>query len=339
MPSMQIPSSRLQAKNFPSIGRSSFGSLLGGFGSAAAGSILGGLTSAIQGRKQRKFQREMLERQQAFAREMWQKQTEYNSPQNQRKMLEEAGYNAQLMNSGQAGYAASSAPSPAVSGSYQPMNAAEPLAQFGATAVSALTAKRGQDVSLFTELTKAFNQADSIRNQNARWQVQSTIENELKALAFDQFDIQATEAQARIGQMAANAAFLEMQKNAIPFRVANETVSVLTDVLNGASYRSLNDAKINTEKEYQEYLRSQTLGQNILNILNGRQVPEALAAVKYWKEHPEELDDYISKIIDMPYYNMFWQNWRNFGGAFADILDGLVQFGPKGAKGANRSRR
>lgn len=336
MPSMQIPSSRLQAKNFPSVGSSSFGSLLGGLGSAAAGSILGGITSAIQGNRQRKFQREMLEKQQAFAREMWQKQADYNSPKNQRKMLEEAGYNAQLMNSGQAGYSVGSAPSPAVSGSYQPMNVAESLSQFGSTAVSALTAKRGQDVSLFTELTKALNQADSIRNQNSRWQVQSTIENELKTLAFNQFEIQATEAQARIGQLAANASFLEMQKNAIPFRVANETISVLTEVLNGASYRSLNNAKITTEKEYQGYLRSQTSGQDILNILNGRQVPEALAAVKYWKEHPQELDDYISKIIDMPYYNMFWQNWRNFGGSFGDILDGLGQFGPKGAKGSRR---
>lgn len=325
---MRIPDSRLQARNFPSLGGMSFGSMLSGIGSSAAGGLLGGLVSGIQARKQRKFQREMLQRQQDFAREMWQNQADYNSPVNQRKMLEEAGYNPQLMNSGQAGFAASSAPSPSVSGTYQPMNVGESLSGIGSSITSALTAKRGQNINFFSELMKALNQADSIRNQNARWQVQSSIENQLKTLSFDQFEIQATEAQARIGKMAAEAAFIEMQKKAIPYNVANQTAQVITEMLNGASYRSLSDEKVQTEKDYQGYLKSQTAGQDIINILNGRNVPEAQAAVQYWKDHPDELDDYISKIIDMPYYNMFWQNFHNFGGAFGDILDAFAGFGP-----------
>lgn len=331
---MRIPDSRLQARNFPSLGGMSFGSALGGIGSSVAGGLFGGLISGIQARKQRKFQREMLQRQQDFAREMWQKQADYNSPVNQRKMLEEAGYNPQLMNSGQAGFAASSAPSPSVAGTYQPMNVGEALSGVGSSITSALTAKRGQNIDFFSELMKALNQSESIRNQNARWQVQSSIENQLKTLSFDQFEIQATEAQARIGKMAAEAAFIEMQKKAIPYNVANQTAQVITEMLNGVSYRSLNNHKIQTEKEYQGFLRSQTTGQDIMNILNGRNVPEAQAAVQYWKDHPAELDNYISKIIDMPYYNMFWQNFHNFGNGLGDILDAFGGLLTKKGKGS-----
>lgn len=288
---------------------------------AAVGAVANGITSAIQGAKQRKFQREMLEKEQAFSREMWQKQADYNSPVNQRKMLEEAGYNAQLMQAGNAGYASSSAPSPTVSGTYQPMPAGQAMSDASSQIISATTAKRGQDIELFTELTKALNQAEGIRNQNARWQAQSYIEGQLQKLANNQFEVMAVESQARIGKMAAEASLMKMQEKKIPYDIANQTSQVLIQALNGASMRALNDAKIKTEDQYREYLYSQTVGQGIINVLNERGVPEAEAAAKYWRDHPDELNQYIEDIIDMPYYNMFWNNWSNATGGFSELFE------------------
>lgn len=94
-----------------------------GFNAGDAGGILTGLAGTIGGAiSQRKtnemnykiaqmnneFNERMMEKQMAWNEEMWNKQNEYNTASNQRKRLEEAGFNPQLMmNGGSAGTATS----------------------------------------------------------------------------------------------------------------------------------------------------------------------------------------------------------------------------------------
>ena len=69
-------------------------------GVGAVGSLFGGFSSQNSSKKmmreQMRWQESMYNRQLADNRENWQMQNEYNSPSNQRKLLEDAGYNPAL---------------------------------------------------------------------------------------------------------------------------------------------------------------------------------------------------------------------------------------------------
>lgn len=72
-----------------------------GSGISAVGNALGGVFSTQSNKKlmreQMRWQESMYQRQLQDARENWKMQNEYNSPANQRKLLEEAGYNPAMM--------------------------------------------------------------------------------------------------------------------------------------------------------------------------------------------------------------------------------------------------
>lgn len=320
--STKIPSNYLTPKNSMSMGIGS--SIAGGLASAVGGGLIGGITSAIQGRKQRNFQREMLQKQQDFSREMWQKQADYNSPVNQRKMLEEAGYNPQTMMAGQAGYAASSAAPASTSGTYQPMPVADVMANAGTAITSALTARRGQDIDYFGKLTSALNEAESIKNQNARWSVMNSIERQLATLSENRFNIEAVESGARVGKMAAEVSYINMMKNNVPARVANETAQALAQVMNAYSNEALASSNIKTGEQYRNYLYSQTTGQNIINTIQAAGVPVSKATVEYWSANPDKLKTYAEDMAYMPYWSAFWQNFGNGADAIGGVLKGLV---------------
>lgn len=72
-----------------------------GSGISAIGNALGGVLSAQSNKKlmreQMHWQESMYQRQLQDARDNWHMQNEYNSPANQRKLLEDAGYNPAMM--------------------------------------------------------------------------------------------------------------------------------------------------------------------------------------------------------------------------------------------------
>lgn len=72
-----------------------------GSGISAVGNALGGVFSSKSNKKlmreQMRWQESMYARQLQDARENWRMQNEYNSPANQRKLLEDAGYNPAMM--------------------------------------------------------------------------------------------------------------------------------------------------------------------------------------------------------------------------------------------------
>ena len=72
-----------------------------GSGISAIGNALGGVFSSQSNKKlmreQMRWQESMYSRQLQDARDNWKMQNEYNSPANQRKLLEEAGYNPSMM--------------------------------------------------------------------------------------------------------------------------------------------------------------------------------------------------------------------------------------------------
>ncbi|QRV61957.1 DNA pilot protein [Microvirus sp.] len=72
-----------------------------GSGISAVGNALGGIFSSQSNKKlmreQMRWQESMYARQLQDARDNWKMQNEYNSPANQRKLLEEAGYNPAMM--------------------------------------------------------------------------------------------------------------------------------------------------------------------------------------------------------------------------------------------------
>lgn len=72
-----------------------------GSGISAIGNALGGVFSSSSNKKlmreQMRWQESMYARQLQDARDNWKMQNEYNSPANQRKLLEEAGYNPAMM--------------------------------------------------------------------------------------------------------------------------------------------------------------------------------------------------------------------------------------------------
>ena len=74
-----------------------------GSGISAVGNALGGVLSSQSNKKlmreQMRWQESMYARQLQDARDNWKMQNEYNSPANQRKLLEEAGYNPAMMGS------------------------------------------------------------------------------------------------------------------------------------------------------------------------------------------------------------------------------------------------
>ena len=74
-----------------------------GSGISAIGNALGGVLSSSSNKKlmreQMRWQESMYARQLQDARDNWKMQNEYNSPANQRKLLEDAGFNAGMMGS------------------------------------------------------------------------------------------------------------------------------------------------------------------------------------------------------------------------------------------------
>lgn len=78
-------------------------------GAAIAGQAFNALSQGNQNKKNREFTREMWEKQNAVNDANWHRDNAYNSPANQRKLLEEGGYNPALMYD-QGGFVSSSAP-------------------------------------------------------------------------------------------------------------------------------------------------------------------------------------------------------------------------------------
>lgn len=78
-------------------------------GAALAGQVAGAVSQGNQNKKNRAFTREMWDKQNAVNDANWLRDNAYNSPANQRKLLEEGGYNPALMYD-QGGFQSASSP-------------------------------------------------------------------------------------------------------------------------------------------------------------------------------------------------------------------------------------
>jgi hypothetical protein len=232
---------------------SGFGSGLAGAGLNLAGGLFGAGISAIAARKQRKFAREMQDRQFNFAREMWNKNNEYNTPLAARGRLEEAGYNPQMLgaegltsaqsNSGvPQGSSGSSSYTPATSG------LVGTLSSLG----TQFSQSRNLDTQNITALAEAYREASRIDNQNARNNMMSTIEQSQLMLNWNTYDTAATETAAHIGLMAEQSALLKLQGLGIKSDIATSVAKTISEVMTNHAYTHFLDKQgkyfdVNTE--------------------------------------------------------------------------------------------
>ena len=83
--------------------------------SPVVGALTGGVGSVVSSLFSQSAQREENQKNRDFQREMWEKTNEWNSPANQRKLLEDANYNPYLYGNDYQGSGASVPASPAIS--------------------------------------------------------------------------------------------------------------------------------------------------------------------------------------------------------------------------------
>lgn len=199
--------------------------LIGG-GISAIGNTLGGVISAKSNkhlmREQMRWEESMYARQLQDARENWRMQNEYNSPANQRKLLEEAGYNPAMMGADlQSASSADniamgnvpSAPSYSMTPNYiaDTVNSAT---QAFSTLVAANATKQNADTNAKNAETNAKNAG--INQQNA--DTQSALAYHQNALTRENIQLAAQEnafksefMQNQINQMRANTNLVRLQ--------------------------------------------------------------------------------------------------------------------------------
>lgn len=197
-----------------------------GSGISAIGNALGGVFSSSSNKKlmreQMRWQESMYSRQLQDARENWKMQNEYNSPANQRKLLEEAGYNPGMMGSDlQSASSADniamgnvpSAPSYSMTPNYiaDTVNSAT---QAFSTLVAANATKKNADTNAKNAETNAKNAG--INQQNA--DTQSALAYYQNALTRQNIQLAAQEnvfksefMQNQINQMRANTNLVRIQ--------------------------------------------------------------------------------------------------------------------------------
>ena len=230
-----------------------------GSGISAIGNAIGGVFSSQSNKKlmreQMHWQESMYQRQLQDARENWQMQNEYNSPANQRKLLEEAGYNPGMMGSDLQSVSSAdnialgnvpSAPSYSMTPNYiaDTVNSAT---QAFSTLVAAHAAKQNADTNARNADTNSRNAA--INQQNA--DTQSTLAYNSNALTRQNIQLAAQEnafksefMQSQITQMRANSNLVRVQtgiaaitKEWLPYeksmqlsKLSADIDNVLTDV-------------------------------------------------------------------------------------------------------------
>lgn len=197
-----------------------------GSGISAIGNALGGVLSAQSNKKlmreQMRWQESMYQRQHDDALYNWMLQNRYNSPENQRKLLEQAGYNPAMMGADlQSASSADniamgnvpSAPSYSMTPNYiaDTVNSAT---QAFSTLVAAHAAKQNADSNAKNAETNAKNAG--INQQNA--DTQSALAYHQNALTRQNIQLAAQEnsfksefMQTQINQMKANSNLVRMQ--------------------------------------------------------------------------------------------------------------------------------
>lgn len=197
-----------------------------GSGISAVGNALGGVFSSQSNKKlmreQMRWQESMYARQLQDARDNWKMQNEYNSPANQRKLLEEAGYNPAMMGADlQSASSADniamgnvpSAPSYSMTPNYiaDTVNSAT---QAFSTLVAAHATKQNADTNAKNAETNAKNAG--INQQNA--DTQSALAYHQNALTRQNIQLAAQEnafksefLQTQINQMKANSNLVRVQ--------------------------------------------------------------------------------------------------------------------------------
>lgn len=197
-----------------------------GSGISAIGNALGGVFSSQSNKKlmreQMRWQESMYQRQLQDARDNWKMQNEYNSPANQRKLLEEAGYNPAMMGADlQSASSADniamgnvpSAPSYSMTPNYiaDTVNSAT---QAFSTLVAAHATQQNADTNSKNAETNAKNAG--INQQNA--DTQSALAYHSNALTRQNIQLAAQEnsfksefMQSQINQMRANTNLVRVQ--------------------------------------------------------------------------------------------------------------------------------
>lgn len=197
-----------------------------GSGISAVGNALGGVFSSQSNKKlmreQMRWQESMYQRQLQDARDNWKMQNEYNSPANQRKLLEDAGYNPAMMGADlQSASSADniamgdvpSAPSYSMTPNYiaDTVNSAT---QAFSTLVAAQATKQNADTNTKNAETNARNAG--INQQNA--DTQSALAYHQNALTRQNIQLAAQEnafksefMQNQINQMRANTNLVRIQ--------------------------------------------------------------------------------------------------------------------------------
>lgn len=204
-------------------------SALGGI----AGSIFSSIGGAIGAKKQRNFQREMMEKQFAFAREMFDKNNQWNSPANRRKLMEEAGYNP--FYSDTSGVVGQTGPtSPGSAGSAPPALGAQMLGQ-GINSIGNLmnssAAVRATEMANNTNYIKTIAEIAKIKNDVVR-------DNSLLWIEQQRADQEFQESVARINEMSQNVLTSKSVQLFNDIKSQQASVEIIQGWLDSLAYRS-----------------------------------------------------------------------------------------------------
>lgn len=204
-------------------------SALGGI----AGSIFSSIGGAIGAKKQRNFQREMMEKQFAFAREMFDKNNQWNSPANRRKLMEEAGYNP--FYSDTAGIVGQTGPTaPGSAGSAPPALGAQMFGQ-GMNSIGNLmnssASVRATEMANNTNYIKTVAEIAKIKNDVVR-------DNSLLWLEQQRADQEFQESVARINEMSQNVLTSKSVQLFNDIKAQQASVEIVQGWLDSLAYRS-----------------------------------------------------------------------------------------------------
>ena len=199
----------------------------------AAGSIFSSIAGAIGAKKQRDFQREMTEKQFAFAREMFDKNNQWNSPANRRKLMEEAGYNP--FYSDTAGVVGQTGPtSPGSAGSAPPALGAQMFGQ-GMNSIGNLmnssASVRATEMANNTNYIKTVAEIAKIKNDVVR-------DNSLLWLEQQRADQEFQESVARINEMSQNVLTSKSVQLFNTVKAQQTAVEIVQGWLDSLAYRS-----------------------------------------------------------------------------------------------------
>lgn len=244
-------------------------SALGGI----AGSIFSSIGGAIGAKKQRNFQREMMEKQFAFAREMFDKNNQWNSPANRRKLMEEAGYNP--FYSDTAGVVGQTGPTaPGSAGSAPPALGAQMFGQ-GMNSIGNLmnssASVRATEMANNTNYIKTVAEIAKIKNDVVR-------DNSLLWLERQRADQEFQESVARINEMSQNVLTSKSVQLFNNVKAQQTAVEIVQGWLDSLAYRS-----------YLGHVNSNLDSQTLLNNFDG------------WLKYPAvTVSRYAQQLISAP---------------------------------------